>query len=256
MEEIMSKRLLAAALAAAFFLTAEAVAEAPHDSIRTNEVVQADTKSTNEKAAQDLDATRKADDKAVAEEKTGDARPSKSKVNYLTRQAPTDWTAEALIGRTVENGNGDNLGEINNVVINENGNVVAVVIGVGGLLGIGEKDVGVPFDVLDFRTDSEMDRSDSGSTADRAERRADDRSARFDTEHDNIRIVLTTSKEDLEAAPDYAWLDEQDAGGAKRDEQNVDGAKRDVTAAKTEADCVAAGGIWNGATSMCSQKKM
>jgi hypothetical protein len=138
------------------------------------------------------------------------------------------------------------------VVINENGNVVAVVIGVGGFLGIGEKDVGVPFDVLDFRTDAEMDRSDSGSTADRAERRADDRSARFDTEHENMRIVLSTSKEDLEAAPDYAWLDEQDASGAKRD----DGAKRDVTTAKTEADCVAAGGIWNGATSMCSQKKM
>jgi hypothetical protein len=244
---MMSKRLLAAALTAAFFLTAEAVAEAPHDSIRTQEVAQADTKSTNEKAAQDLDATRKADDKAVAEEKTGDARPGKSKVNYLTRQAPTDWTAEALIGRTVENGNGDNLGEINNVVINENGNVVAVVIGVGGLLGIGEKDVGVPFDVLEFRTDAQMDRSDSGSTADRAEKRADDRRARFDTEHDNMRIVLTTSKEDLEAAPDYAWLDEQAADSANRG---------NVTTAKTEADCVAAKGTWDTATSTCTEKKM
>jgi PRC-barrel domain len=244
---MMSKRF-AAALTAAFFLTGAAVAaEVPTTTIGTYNVVQADTKNTNEKAAQDLDASRKANDKAVVEEKAGDARSGKSKVNYLTRQAPTDWTAEALIGRTVENGNGDNLGEINNVVINENGNVVAVVVGVGGFLGIGEKDVGVPFDALDFRTDAQMDRSDSASTADRADRRTDDRTARFDTEHDNMRIVLMTSKEDLEGAPDYAWLDEQETDGGKRD---------NMTTAKTEADCVAAKGTWNSATSTCSEKKM
>ena len=242
----MSKRLFAAALSAAFFLTAPAVAEAPSGNTGTK-IVQDDTKTPEEKRAQDLNEGSKADDKAVVGEKTGEARPGKSKVNYLTRQAPSDWTAEALIGRTVENGNGDDLGEINNVVINENGNVVAVVIGVGGFLGIGEKDVGVPFDILDFRTDAQMDRSDSASTADRAEKRADDRSARFDTEHENMRIVLTTSKEDLEGAPDYAWLDEQNAGAAPRENSTI---------AKTEADCVAAKGVWDAATTTCTQKKM
>lgn len=242
----MSKRLFAATLSAAFFLMAPAVAQAQGENTGTK-IAQADTKTPEEKGAQDLNAGSKAADKAVVEDKTGDARSSKSNVNYLTRQAPTDWTAEALIGRTVENGNGDDLGEINNVVINENGNVVAVVIGVGGFLGIGEKDVGVPFDILDFRTDAQMDRSDSASTADRAEKRADDRSARFDTEHDNMRIVLTTSKEDLEGAPDYAWLDEQNAGAVSRD---------NTTTAKTEGDCVAAKGVWDAATTTCAQKKM
>jgi hypothetical protein len=240
---MMSKPLFAAAaLSAALLVTTLAVAETPTDSIGYG-LVQADTKNTNDdKAAED--ASRKADEKAIVEQKAG---ANTRKVNYLTRQAPTDWTAEALIGRTVENGNGDNLGEINNVVINENGNVVAVVIGVGGFLGIGEKDVGVPFDVLDFRTDAQMDRSDSTSTADRAEKRADDRSARFDTEHDNMRIVLTTSKEDLEAAPDYAWLDEQAADSANRS---------NVTTAKNEADCIAAKGMWDAATNTCVEKRM
>ena len=45
----------------------------------------------------------------------------------------------------------ENLGEINNVIINEKGDVVAAIIGVGGFLGIGEKNVGVPFDALEFR---------------------------------------------------------------------------------------------------------
>ena len=30
----------------------------------------------------------------------------------------------------------------------------------------------------------------------------------------------------------------------------------DVTAAKTEADCKAAGGMWDAATNTCSEKKM
>ena len=30
----------------------------------------------------------------------------------------------------------------------------------------------------------------------------------------------------------------------------------DVTAAKTEADCKAAGGMWDAATKTCSEKKM
>ena len=30
----------------------------------------------------------------------------------------------------------------------------------------------------------------------------------------------------------------------------------DVTAAKTEADCAKAGGMWNATTKMCEEKKM
>jgi putative membrane protein len=126
---------------------------------------------------------------------------------YVPRQQPTDWTAQALIGRTVENDQGDNLGDINNVILNEKGDVVAVTIGVGGFLGIGEKNVGVPFDALDFRVDDR--RSDNTTRSDEPAEKRTDRDARFDTEHSNIRIVLNASKEQLEAAPEFVWLDEQ-----------------------------------------------
>ena len=141
----------------------------------------------------------------------------KSNIKYLTRQAPTDWTAEALIGRTVENANGDNLGEVNNVIINEKGDVVAVVIGVGGFLGVGEKNVGVPFDALEFRAvDAAENRADD-SKEERAEQKRQAADARFDTEHENMHIVLNTTKEDLEAAPEFAWLDQQDSNRAARE---------------------------------------
>jgi sporulation protein YlmC with PRC-barrel domain len=42
----------------------------------------------------------------------------------------------------------DNIGDVNDLVIGNNGVVTHAVIGVGGFLGIGEKDVAVPFDDL------------------------------------------------------------------------------------------------------------
>jgi putative membrane protein len=127
--------------------------------------------------------------------------------DYVPRQKPTDWTAQALIGRTVENDKGDNLGDINNVILNERGQVVAVTIGVGGFLGMGEKNVGVPFEALDFRLDTDRPGIDKRSEG-AAEKKAD-REARFDTEHSNVQIVLNASKEQLEAAPAFVWLDQQ-----------------------------------------------
>jgi len=140
-----------------------------------------------------------------------DAKKSvhKSNIKYITRQTPTDWTAEALIGRTVENAQGDNLGDINNVIINEKGDVVAVVIGVGGFLGIGEKNVGVPFEALDFRTANPAEKPADKTKDEKAEEKKDAKAARFDSEHADMHIVLNTTKEDLEAAPAFAWLDEQ-----------------------------------------------
>jgi putative membrane protein len=170
--------------------------------------------------------SKKSDDASARDDKTAAVtdeeakKPArKSTIKYLTRQAPTDWTAEALIGRTVENSNGDNLGEINNVIINEKGNVVAAVIGVGGFLGIGEKNVAVPFDALDFRTLDPAERR-ADTRDEKAEQKRDAAEARFDSEHADMHIVLNTTKEDLEAAPEFVWLEEQGADRAQ-DERTV-----------------------------------
>jgi hypothetical protein len=61
--------------------------------------------------------------------------------------------ATNIIGETVYNGTGEdaeNIGDVNDMVIAEDGKVQSVVIGVGGFLGIGEKDVAVEFAELDW----------------------------------------------------------------------------------------------------------
>ncbi|MGD1878787.1 MAG: DUF4142 domain-containing protein [Kiloniellaceae bacterium] len=56
-------------------------------------------------------------------------------------------TAKDLIGKTVVNASGDEVGEIDDIVIDD-ADVVSAVVSVGGFLGIGAKQVAVPFDDL------------------------------------------------------------------------------------------------------------
>lgn len=62
-------------------------------------------------------------------------------------------TAKEIVGKDVVNADGKEIGEIEDLVIDDNKTVHAV-IGVGGFLGIGEKDVLVPFSQLRMGADN------------------------------------------------------------------------------------------------------
>jgi sporulation protein YlmC with PRC-barrel domain len=64
---------------------------------------------------------------------------------------PDQFRSTNLRGTRVYGANNENIGEINDVLINRSGQVAAVIIGVGGFLGIGEKDVAVPMSMLLFQ---------------------------------------------------------------------------------------------------------
>lgn len=49
----------------------------------------------------------------------------------------------------------DNIGQINEIVLSNDGQIRAIVIGVGGFLGMGEQDVAVTMDQVTFATDPE-----------------------------------------------------------------------------------------------------
>src|SRR5690606_27680838 len=60
--------------------------------------------------------------------------------------------ASNLIGETVYNGTGDdaeNIGSVTDMVISNQGQIEALVVGVGGFLGIGRKDVALEFSVAE-----------------------------------------------------------------------------------------------------------
>jgi sporulation protein YlmC with PRC-barrel domain len=54
-----------------------------------------------------------------------------------------------IINANVQSRNGEIIGEIENLVVDRRGRITHAIIDVGGFLGIGEKQVAVPFDRLE-----------------------------------------------------------------------------------------------------------
>lgn len=63
--------------------------------------------------------------------------------------------AQSLIGREVVNAEGERIGEVDNVVVDAEGQIRHVIVGVGGFLGIGEKNVALRWDELVLTADGE-----------------------------------------------------------------------------------------------------
>jgi sporulation protein YlmC with PRC-barrel domain len=61
-----------------------------------------------------------------------------------------DWRASKVVGLSVYNDNNESIGSINDLLTDRSGNIKAVVIGVGGFLGMGSQLVAVPFDKIKF----------------------------------------------------------------------------------------------------------
>jgi hypothetical protein len=69
-------------------------------------------------------------------------------IQFITEQSPDQWRGSKLIGINVVGPSEEKIGAISEVLVDHSGNAQAAVIGVGGFLGIGQKDVAIPFKTL------------------------------------------------------------------------------------------------------------
>jgi opacity protein-like surface antigen len=101
--------------------------------------------------------------------------------NFVQSQHATDWRSSKLVGASVYGPDNASIGEVSDVLIGNDGKIRAVVIGVGGFLGVGEKNVAVPLDALSIA------------------RKAD--SSSID------KITVKYSKDELKNAPSFVYYD-------------------------------------------------
>ena len=73
--------------------------------------------------------------------------------SFVTVQPAGQWLVSHFIGQPVTNQAGERVGDINDVLFDKSGQISTVVIGVGGFLGIGEKNVAIPFGSLSITAD-------------------------------------------------------------------------------------------------------
>jgi sporulation protein YlmC with PRC-barrel domain len=67
------------------------------------------------------------------------------KAAAMYEMKPGQWRATKLTGVAVYNNNNERIGDVNELIVSRDGKTEAVVIGVGGFLGMGEHLVAVPF---------------------------------------------------------------------------------------------------------------
>jgi len=124
------------------------------------------------------------DSSSVTVPAASSAAPAPFDITTGYTRVDTDRLATKIIGQPVfDSGATDahNLGDINDLVLDANGKIAAVVLGVGGFLGIGEKQVAVDYSALQWIV-----------AADNTE-----------------RFMLETTVEQLTAAPDFTTVDDK-----------------------------------------------
>ncbi len=82
------------------------------------------------------------------------AADSRAVGGFIADQLETEFLATDLIGKDVMTAADERLGTINDLLIDEDGAIAGAVLGTGGFLGIGEKQVAVEFSELDVAWDS------------------------------------------------------------------------------------------------------
>lgn len=110
--------------------------------------------------------------------------PAESKQPMWYSHQAGEVRASKLLGSTIRNTANESIGDINEVVLSKDGRVAAVIVGVGGFLGIGEREVAISFDALRMATDANR----------------------------NTVLTVNATKESLKGAPEWQWTSSTDTG--------------------------------------------
>lgn len=130
-------------------------------------------------------------------------------------QAANEWRVDWITGTTVNAPDGTSIGSINDMIVNgETGEMKAVIVGVGGFLGIGEKQIALPWADLTINSDAQ-------------------------------EITADLTREEADAAPEYVFRD-RDTGAGMMTDPAGDPAMApaaDPMATEQPADPMATGGM-------------
>jgi sporulation protein YlmC with PRC-barrel domain len=107
------------------------------------------------------------------------APPSLANEAFLNQQSTSEWRASKLIGTNVIGPDNAKIGDIEDVLVDSSGAVRAVVIGVGGFLGVGEKGVAIPLKSLVIKQSPNGDKIE--------------------------KLSVSFTKDQLKNAPEFKW---------------------------------------------------
>ena len=169
-----------------------------------------------------------ADNPAASKDQPAQAQ-SPSGVNFVTSQEKTQWRAPKLVGVGVYGPDDKQIGKIDDLLMDRNGAAETVVIGVGGFLGFGKKDVAVPFSAMQWRTEArkvpatdEPTRMTATTVQQAPPMKETDPAATEASQGYPDKAILNVTLAELKAAPDFKYaqspLSESEAQPASSDQ--------------------------------------
>ena len=111
----------------------------------------------------------------------------------------SQWRASKLIGVNVYNTQNEKLGDISEILLDQSGKVSSIVVGVGGFLGIGERDILVGLDKLNF-VNEPLPSTTGAANNGRSPRMANEK---WYPDH----AVMNATKDQLKAMPQFTYSD-------------------------------------------------
>ena len=119
-----------------------------------------------------------------------------------------EWRASKVQGVNVYNTNDEKIGDVKELLLSRDGKIEAVVVGVGGFLGMGEHDVALPFDQVQWidqpretRTTTSSGSSAAPATGTTPATNARDNASRWYPDH----AVVNMTKDQLKSTPEVRW---------------------------------------------------
>jgi sporulation protein YlmC with PRC-barrel domain len=135
-----------------------------------------------------------------------------STTKWMTQETADQWRASKLIGLNVYNDSSEKIGDISELIVDRDGKLEAVVVGVGGFLGLGEHDVAIPYSQISWvdRPVTASSTSTTPTTGAGSRTLGGQRGTFADRSSEDPRSypdhgVLNMTKDQLKAAPAFAF---------------------------------------------------
>lgn len=131
---------------------------------------------------------------------------------FIVRQGANELLGSELMDAEVVTSADESLGSVEDLLIDSEGRILGVIVGIGGFLGIGQRQVAIPTESLQVMFEGEV--AASGDAAGQTQPMPASGGALATTGGVDIeRIVVDFTREQLEAAPEFARLDEEPREG-------------------------------------------
>ena len=131
------------------------------------------------------------------------------KGQFITGQSSSVWLGSKLIGLNIYDPQNNKIGDIEQLLVDRNGIIEFVVIGVGGFLGVDKKDVALPFKSLRWVSQQAANRSNSTTGSNTPETTSSSTATDASKGYPN-HAVLNTTKDELKNAPDFHYASDKD----------------------------------------------